>query len=304
MALNASLQFRCEPLDRQQIGNRLKGCPSLPSLRSIDTALKELLTADQRYTSQIADIIRRDPSLTSRVLRLVNSVYYGISSPVKSIEEAVFYLGVRQIRQLALATPVIEDLQKLAGGQGLSWREFWRHCIGVAMMTREVSDLVQSSGEEAEYVAGLIHDVGKIAMAAAFPEHFGEICARLVGSRRDLPEVEREVLGLDHAELGALYLSRQSVPEVFVEIVQFHHTPDQAPKYSREAAAVQVADYLVRQARIGESGNHAEITDEVCMRSSGWQLLFARQSSDEMAATAANLKKGLERMPQLLESLL
>src|SRR5579871_477158 len=100
-------QAVCEPLGLQQIENRLKNCPCLPSLSSIDSALKELLSADQRYTSQIAEIIRRDPSLTARLLRLVNSVYYGISTPIKSIEEAVFYLGVRQIRQLAMVTPVI-----------------------------------------------------------------------------------------------------------------------------------------------------------------------------------------------------
>jgi HD-like signal output (HDOD) protein len=86
------------PLTFQQIEGRLRNCARLPSLRSIDSALRELLNADQRYTNQIAEVIRRDPSLTSRLLRLVNSVYYGLSSPVNSIEEAVFYLGVRQIR--------------------------------------------------------------------------------------------------------------------------------------------------------------------------------------------------------------
>jgi HD-like signal output (HDOD) protein len=156
---------RCEPLDRTQIDNRLKGCACLPSLSSIDSALKELLSADQRYTSQIAEIIRRDPSLTSRLLRLVNSVYYGISTPVKNIEEAVFYLGVRQIRQLAVVTPIIEDLQKLTGNRSFQWPQFWRHCIGTALMTRDVIDLVREPNEEVDYVGGLIHDVGKIVMA-------------------------------------------------------------------------------------------------------------------------------------------
>jgi HD-like signal output (HDOD) protein len=107
-------------------------------LSTIDSALKELLVADQRYTSQIAEIIRRDPSLTARLLRLVNSVYYGVSQRITNIEEAVFYLGVRQIRQLAMVTPIIEDFQKLAGNRAYPWREFWRHCIGTALMTREV----------------------------------------------------------------------------------------------------------------------------------------------------------------------
>ena len=105
---------------RKQIDYRLNGAPCLPSLSSIESALKELLTADQRYTTQIAEIIRRDPSLTSRLLHLVNSVYYGLANPIKNIEEAVFFLGVRQIRQLAMVTPIIEDFQKLTRGPALS----------------------------------------------------------------------------------------------------------------------------------------------------------------------------------------
>ena len=102
------------------------------------------MLTENRYTAQIAEIIRRDPSLTSRLLRLVNSVYYGLSTPVNSIEEAVFYLGVRQIRQLVTVTPVIEDFQKLTLQCAFPWREFWQHCIGTAIMTHEITGAVQA----------------------------------------------------------------------------------------------------------------------------------------------------------------
>src|SRR6185436_1603885 len=160
------------PLDRNQIENQLKNCPRLPSLSTINSALRELLTSDRRYTSQISEVIRRDPSLTARLLRLVNSVYYGLTTPVNNIEEAVFYLGVRQIRQLAMVTPIIEDFQKLAGKTPFPWRHFWQHCIATAIITREVTNITGQAVDEADYVAGLVHDVGKIVMAAAFPEHF------------------------------------------------------------------------------------------------------------------------------------
>ncbi len=294
---------KCEPLDRHQIDNRLKGCGCLPSLGSIDSALKDLLNADQRYTSQIAEIIRRDPSLTARLLRLVNSVYYGMSTPVKNIEEAVFYLGVRQIRQLAVVTPVIEDLQNLAGNRRFPWREFWRHCIGTALMAREVIDLVQSANEELDYVGGLIHDVGKIVMASAFPEHFHAIYGKQGEPGRILIEVEKELLGVDHAELGALYLKKQMLPETLVDIVQFHHHPENARRNSNLAAAVQVADLMVRHAKIGNSGNAGEVADGSWAEATGWQILFGRQSDEEKAITRASLKRNLERIPAILEGL-
>src|ERR1700742_4094217 len=93
-------------LDLKEIESQLALCPSLPSLGSINKALQGLLGAEQRFSAQISEIIRRDPSLTARLLRLVNSVYYGLTTPVNSIEEAGFYLGVREIRQLPVVTSV------------------------------------------------------------------------------------------------------------------------------------------------------------------------------------------------------
>ena len=293
----------CERLDRTHIDARLSGCACLPSLSSIDSALRELLGADQRYTSQIAEIIRRDPSLTARLLRLVNSVYYGMAKPVKNIEEAVFYLGVRQIRQLAMVTPIIEDFQRLAEGRRFPWRQFWRHCIAVALMTREITDLLQTQDDEIDYVAGLIHDVGKIVMASACPVHFNEIYHNRAEMAGDLLECEREVLGVDHAELGTMYLRKQRLPEVFVEIVQNHHHPQLARVQTQITAAVHVADLLVRHTKIGDSGNKAEVIFDSWLESEGWKILFGHQTDAEKSITRASLNRSLERIPAILESL-
>src|SRR5215467_409951 len=176
-------------IPRDQIISRVKGCSRLPSLRSIDSALRELLNAEGRYTTQISEIIRRDPSLTARLLRLVNSVYYGLTTPVNNIEEAVFYLGVRQIRQLTMVTPIIEDFQRLTRQCAFPWREFWQHSIGAAILTREVIGTVQTPSDETDYVAGLVHDVGKIVMAWSFPDHFAEIHRQASAATRDLLEI-------------------------------------------------------------------------------------------------------------------
>jgi putative nucleotidyltransferase with HDIG domain len=298
-----STSTACKRLDRRQIEDRLRGCPCLPSLASIENALKELLGADQRYTSQIAEIIRRDPSLTARLLRLVNAVHYGISRPVKNIEEAVFYLGMRQIRQLAMVTPIIEDFQILAGHTRLEWRGFWRHCIATALMTREVIDLVQSQTGEIDYVAGLLHDVGKIAMASVFPEHFAEIYIHRTEAEKELMELEREVLGMDHAELGAIYLSKQALPEAFIEVVRFHHEPDKAPNNSTVASAVQVADLLVQEAKLGYSGRCPLTEENLWCNCTGWKLLFAHQTPEENAISRASVKHSLERIPATLDGM-
>lgn len=295
-------------LSREQIENRLKYCPRLPSLGSINSALRELLGADQRYTSQVAEIIRRDPSLTARMLRLVNSVYYGLSSPVNSIEDAVFYLGVRQIRQLVMVTPIIEDFQKLAGKADFQWREFWQHCIGTAILAREVISTLRAPTDEVDYVAGLIHDVGKIAMASACPEHFELIYQRDGNGGKNLLEREREILGLDHCEVGAMYLRSHNLPDALIDVARFHHAPERAAHHSQLVAAVQIADLMVRQAGIGQSGNTEPVSDQSWQAAAGWDILFPERgdtakAESEKAIARATLKRSTERLPTILEGL-
>jgi putative nucleotidyltransferase with HDIG domain len=301
------------PLSRGQIEKRLSHCPRLPSLSSINSALRELLGADQRYTSQVAEIIRRDPSLTARLLRLVNSVYYGLSTPINNIEEAVFYLGVRQIRQLVMVTPIIEDFQKLAGKTPFAWRDFWQHCIGTAILTREVISVLRSPADEVDYVAGLIHDVGKIAMAAACPEHFAAIYARPDLAAAPLRERERRILGFDHTELGAMYLESHNLPDALVDVARFHHEPTRAAHHASLVASVQIADLMVRHSGIGHSGDETAIKDSEWLNASGWGILFPQPADAEIAESEkaesertlarANLKRSLERLPMILNGL-
>jgi putative nucleotidyltransferase with HDIG domain len=289
-----------KPFSRREIEDRITRCSRLPSLRSIDTALRDLLNADQRYTSQISEIIRRDPSLSARLLRLVNSVYYGLTTPVTSIEEAVFYLGVRQIRQLAMVTPVIEDFQKITGKTVFAWRSFWQHCIGTAILTREVLSCIETPSHELDYLAGLLHDVGKIVIAAAFPEHFHAIYNN--NERHASPEVEEQLLGMTHAEVGAIYLKNHNLPVVLIESTRFHHEPHRAESDISIVAAVQLADLLVRHAGIGSTSNDQPIQEEDWLESSGWKILFPGDL-EERSLARANLKRSLERLPSILEGL-
>ncbi len=287
----------------KEIQSQLARCPSLPSLGSINKALQGLLLTEQRYTAQIAEIISRDPSLTSRLLRLVNSIYYGLGTPVNSIEEAVFYLGVRQIRQLAMVTPIIEDFQRLTRQCTFPWREFWQHCIGTAILTREVATNTSAQTDDSVYVAGLVHDVGKIVMAWTFPDHFAEIHRQALPGTRDLIEIENEVLGIDHAELGALYLERHHLPQVMISSARYHHRPEKATQIPQVIASVQIADLLLRSEKIGCSGNYLEVTREECFQAPGWKILLHDTPEAEQTIARAALSRTLGQIPQMLEGL-
>jgi putative nucleotidyltransferase with HDIG domain len=287
------------PLD--EITARVRQCMRLPALSSTNSALRELLDGEHSYTQQVSDVIRRDPTLTSRLLRLVNTVYYGLPKRITSIEQAVFYLGIRQVRQLALVTPVIEEFQLLTAGTPFTWKLLWQHCIGTAMIANELYGMARTAPDETPYVAGLLHDMGKILMASAFPKHFRAVRARMDAGETDLLAVEREVLGADHAEIGAIYLEHHHLPPVLVATARFHHRPEDSTE--DVVAAVHIADLLIRSAKIGSSGNPAEVTTEACADSPAWTILCPTLGTEERTFTRASLNRTLARLPMILEGL-
>ncbi|MDD2763135.1 MAG: HDOD domain-containing protein [Opitutaceae bacterium] len=293
------------PYPEGEIRRRVDACPKLASLRSINRALADLIRSEQSYSSQIAEIIRRDPSLTARLLRMVNSVYFGLSAKVNSIEEAVFYVGLRQIRELSMATPVIEELEKIhPSSVRLPWHEMWKHSIGTAIMTRELlSNTNVYVDDDTDYIIGLLHDIGKVVMAQAFPEEFGRLITLPVSNVAAVCERERELIGWDHAQIGGYYLERHKLAPEITHAVLFHNAPEKASLHGFFAAAVQVADILVRYAGIREGFEAIDpVREDAWMSLPGWKILFGTGKRETQLARAA-VSSSLERLPDLLKGL-
>ncbi|HEY4246640.1 MAG TPA: HDOD domain-containing protein [Lacunisphaera sp.] len=297
------------PYRDDEIKRRLEACPKLASLQTINRALRELMNSEQSLNSQIAEVIRRDPSLCARLLRMVNSVYFGNSNRISNIEEAVFFLGLRQIRELSTATPVIEEMQTLhptkAGQTPLPWTELWRHSIGTAAMTREI---LISTGitvdDDTDYLAGLLHNVGKVVIAYAFPDELRQIMAASLRDPGEVCQKERELIGWDHAKIGAYYLGRHQLSDEITFAVLYHNEPNVAPRHGMFAAAVQVADYVVRHAGItGGFETIKPIAADAWVSLDGWKILYGADSNATSIARA-HVANALQRLPSMLKGLL
>jgi HD-like signal output (HDOD) protein len=293
------------PYSEVEICRRIDGCPKLASLRSINRALADLIRSEQSYSAQIAEVIRHDPSLTARLLRMVNSVYYGLSTKVNSIEEAVFYLGLRQIRELSMATPVIEEMEKTHRSPvKLPWRDLWKHSIGTAIMTRELlSNTNVYVDDDTDYIIGLLHNIGKVVMAQAFPDEFSRIIATPFPDTAAVCQMERELIGWDHARIGGYYLERHKLAPEITCAVYFHNDPEKAMQHAFFAAAVQVADHLVRQAGIPGGFEIVDpLSEDDWMQLPGWTILFGTGERETQIARAA-VSSSLSRLPDLLRGL-
>jgi len=295
------------PYTDDEIRRRLNDCPKLASLESINKALTSLVNAEQSLTSQIAEIIRRDPSLSARLLRMVNSVYFGLSANINDIEEAVFFLGLRHIRELSRATPVIEELERLQSSNFPPelWKSLWSHSIGTAIVTREVlASAPITVDDETDYLVGLLHNLGKIIMASAFPDELLAVATTPVKTPKDVCALERTLIGWDHARIGAYYLERHHLADEIVSAVRYHHEPEHAQRHQSFAAAVQVADYLVRYAGIASGFEMVEpVVKDSWLELSGWGILYGTNSPESKIARAS-LENTLRSLPEMLAGLL
>lgn len=302
-----SLPTATAPYSEDEIVRRINACPKLASLQSINRALGELVRNEGSLNSQIAEVIRRDPSLSARLLRMVNSVYFGLSTRVNNIEEAVFFLGLRQIRELSMATPVIEELEQLqqSTSPSLPWKDLWTHSISTAILTREIlASTPLDIDDDTDYLVGLLHNVGKVVMAYAFPDELRTVLNTPVENPAAICQLERELIGWDHGRIGAHYLVRHQLSEEIVTAVHYHNDPDRAPHHRLFAAATQVADHLVRHA--GVSGGFEKIEPVVTdswLELDGWRILYGADGPESMLARAS-IANSLHRLPSMLQGLL
>ncbi|MBL9199392.1 MAG: HDOD domain-containing protein [Opitutaceae bacterium] len=303
----APAQPTAAPHSDAEIRKRIEACPKLASLGSVNRALGELVRSDQSLNSQIAEVIRRDPSLSARLLRMVNSVYFGLSTRVNSIEEAVFFLGLRQIRELSMATPVLEEVEQLQKrtAAALPWKELWSHSIATAILTREI--LASTSfqvDDDTDYLVGLLHNVGKIVMAYAFPEELRTLMKTPAATPTEFCERERELIGWDHGRIGAYFIERHQLSEEIVLAVGYHNHPEECPRHQNFAAAVQIADHIVRHSGItGGFEPVAPVADEAWLTLPGWRILYGADSAEAMLARAS-VANTLQRLPSMLQGLL
>jgi HD-like signal output (HDOD) protein len=293
--------------DDDEIRRRIGACPKLASLQSINKALANLVNSEQSLTSQIAEIIRRDPSLSARILRMVNSVYFGLSAQISDIEDAVFFLGLRQLRELSVATPVIEDLERLQSRAfpPERWKGLWSHSIGTAILTREIlASAPVTVDDEVDYLVGLLNNLGKIVMAYAFPKELAIIADTQMATPAEVCELERQVIGWDHAQIGGYFLEHHHIAEEIVFAVRYHNEPESSPRHNYYAAAVQVADCLVRHVGIASGFEKVEpIPEDFWTRLPGWKILYD-VSRPETKIARASLAKTVRSLPEILSGLI
>lgn len=213
----------------------------LPVMSSVVGEIMTSLGDDTLSSDVLADKISRDQSLTAKTLKVANSPFYGVPRQVTSIQEAVSILGLRAVRSIVIASAVAGKFTPQQYPH-FDFMAFWRHSMATALCAQAIADEIDHPADKA-FVLGLLHDIGRLALAVLFPDDYTRACDHRLANDCSLYEAELATLGIDHALIGAKLVERWSFPEEIVTAVATHHTPATAPITS--ATLIYVADNMV-----------------------------------------------------------
>ncbi len=225
-ALSKGIDERSRELIRTRILSKLKDIKSFPQF-VLETMRK--LNDPSSNASDVAKSLSRDEGLVLRVLKLANSAAYGTSRNISNITEAISRLGYKSVSNIILAASVYSAMDKGLSGYALDRGELWRHSLMVAYTSRYLAKITGKVATEDAYVGGLLHDIGKVILNDYVRFGYGIIVKMVEEENIPFTEAEANVLGFDHAMVGAILTEKWELPEAYQIAVAYHHKPNEIP---------------------------------------------------------------------------
>ena len=232
--------------------------------------VNEMVDDPRSSAADIGEVIRHDPELTTRLLRIANSPFYGFPSRIDSVPLAITVIGTHELRDLILATSVIQAFSDFPN-ELVSMETFWRHSLRCAVIARSLAAHLHEANIERYFTAGLLHDIGYLIIYREIPELAHQALAHSNQNRNIAHIVEQEIIGFDHGAVGGELLRQWNLPSTLSEAVEFHHAPRFAKQHSKEAAIIHIANYLANTmlARVGGDIEETEALEVSALKTAG-----------------------------------
>ena len=215
------------------------------SLPEIYIRVSELMENENSSSVQIGKVVETDPALSSRILKMVNSAFYGIPKTIASISQAVTILGRDRLRQILIGT-VLSGVFGKAHSPVLVMEDFWYHSVKTAILARYLGyDSEISNEAESLFTAGLLHEIGRLIMAQKIPEQSSEIQKAIDQEGEEIMTAESRILGFTHCDVGGAFIEKWGLPSLLVDVAKYHHSPQLSESYTAETDLIYLANNLV-----------------------------------------------------------
>lgn len=236
---------------------RIEQTSSLPTLPTVMTTILNLLENIESNIEDINNAITQDMVISSKVLKLANSAFYGFSRKIETISDAVVLLGFNTVSSLAISVSVFSNffVQK---NPSFDLKKFWQHCIGTAVIAKLIGRTIKYHHLEPLFVSGILHDIGKIILYQNFSNLFAEALKDAEHKQEPLYLMEEDIIGADHSVIGDWLSDRWKFPELTKQIIAYHHRlefkhPDD--KMNRGVKIISLANYLANKREVGFGGD-------------------------------------------------
>ncbi|MGH2570930.1 MAG: HDOD domain-containing protein [bacterium] len=248
-------------IDTRQIDRILAVTGDLPPVPHVAARVMELVSRQDTSVRELQQAIASDQALAASILRTANSVFYSFDQKISTLSHAIVILGFRAVQSMAVAAASRSLFVKRGARFGPKERFLWEHSFGCAMACRQIARAVGFEKEEAAFLAGLLHDIGKAVLHQVVPDVYGRIFEIVRDERRPFADVEREQLGFDHAYVGALVAQKWNFARDLVEAIAHHHAPEARTTPGRLSAILAVADDICNRMAAAEEPDAAPLAE-------------------------------------------
>ena len=236
------------PPDKDQLRLQVEKVGNLPTLPGIVTRIAEMVDSPETTGRQLGREIAKDQVISAKVLKLVNSGFYGFSEPISTIQHAVTLLGFNTVKSLVLSSTVLDLMKDSLPG-------LWEHSLACARTCSIIAGHIELDEQEEISTAGLLHDLGKVILRQTMEREFRRIANYVDRADMLFYQAEEKVLGVNHGEMGGWLLEKWALPPKLVEPIIDHHDFRPNRDYAENTAILHLADILCRAQAFGSGGD-------------------------------------------------
>ncbi len=213
------------PSSQSLVLDAVRKVTTIATLPEVTSRIIKTVEDPRSTAAQLHKIVAHDPALVTRILKVVNSAFYGLPGQIGSIERAIVLLGLNAVKNIAVAASLGQLFRGTTLCEGFVAKDLWTHCVAVGVTARELAKRMKSSLADEAFLAGMIHDVGLLVSMQLWPEKLRQVCETAKAGRQDFCSVERAIYGVDHQQLGMGLAELWKFPRSCQLVAGFHHGP-------------------------------------------------------------------------------